>query len=104
MLKPEWLAKTYETALEPELPIIDPHHHLWDMDPESWGRYLPEDLVEDVTSGHDVIGTVFVDCQTMYREGGPETLRPVGETEYVESVAHRFARERGERRAIAAGS
>ena len=97
MLRPEWLAKTVEAALEPELPIIDPHHHLWDMDPASWGRYLAGELVEDVTSGHAVIGTVFVDCQTMYREAGPEALRPVGETEYVESVAHLFARERGER-------
>ena len=43
MLDPEWLAKTIEPALEPELPIIDPHNHLWDMDPESWGRYLADD-------------------------------------------------------------
>ena len=27
-----WIAKeTPETAIEPELPIIDPHHHLWDL-------------------------------------------------------------------------
>ena len=86
MLDPERLAKTIEPALEPELPIIDPHNHLWDMDPESWGRYLA-----DVTAGHRVSGTVFVDCQTMYRASSPEALRPVGETEFVESVAARFA-------------
>ena len=59
MPRPEWLAKTIETPLEPELPIIDPHHHLWDMDPATWGRYLADDLVEDVTAGHRVVGTVF---------------------------------------------
>jgi hypothetical protein len=26
----DWLAKRSEEILEPELPIIDPHHHLWD--------------------------------------------------------------------------
>jgi predicted TIM-barrel fold metal-dependent hydrolase len=97
MLRPEWLAKTPETTLEPELPIIDPHHHLWDMDPETYGRYLTDDLVADLTSGHNVVGTVFVECMTMYRDEGPEALRPVGETEYVEAVAQQFASERDER-------
>lgn len=103
MIRHDWLAKTIEAPLEPELPIIDPHHHLWDMDPASWGRYLPDDLLADTTAGHRIVGTVFVDCQTMYRETGPETLRPIGETEYVESVANRFQRERGERPGICAG-
>lgn len=97
MIRPDWLAKTLEPVLEPELPILDPHHHLWDMDPETWGRYLPDDYLADVTAGHRVVGSVFVDCQTMYRESGPEALRPVGETEYVESVAERLVRERSER-------
>ena len=26
-----WLGKVKEEALEPELPICDPHHHLWDF-------------------------------------------------------------------------
>ncbi|MBY0400626.1 amidohydrolase family protein [Myxococcota bacterium] len=103
MIRPEWLAKTIEAPLEPELPIIDPHHHLWDMDPAFWGRYLADDLLAYTTAGHRIVGTVFVDCQTMYRESGPETLRPVGETEYVESVANRFLRERAERPGICAG-
>lgn len=97
MLRPEWLAKTVEAVLEPEIEIIDPHHHLWDMDPATWGRYLEGDYLADTTTGHRVVGSVFVDCQTMYRESGPEALRPVGETEYVEGVANRFARARRER-------
>ena len=27
----EWLARTVEPTLEPDLPICDPHHHLWDF-------------------------------------------------------------------------
>ena len=27
----DWLALTREPALEPELPICDPHHHFWDF-------------------------------------------------------------------------
>jgi hypothetical protein len=27
-LEPAWLAAWHEEALEPDLPIIDPHHHL----------------------------------------------------------------------------
>ena len=29
---PDWLAKHSEEIIEPELPIIDPHHHLWVRD------------------------------------------------------------------------
>ena len=29
--KVEWLSQIKEEIIEPEIPIIDPHHHLWDM-------------------------------------------------------------------------
>jgi L-fuconolactonase len=29
-IRKDWLAATQEPALEPDRPIIDPHHHLWD--------------------------------------------------------------------------
>ena len=93
-VREDWLAKTTEDALEPGLPIVDPHHHLWDL--ETWGRYLADDLVADVTAAHNVVGTVFVDCRSMYREAGPEALRPVGETEFIETVATKFAADRSE--------
>lgn len=83
-----WLARTNETALEPDLPIIDPHHHLWDR-PDS--RYLLADLRADIESGHNVVATVFVECMSMYRATGPEALRPVGETEFVNGVAAQSA-------------
>ncbi len=79
-----WLAKHTEPVLEPELPICDPHHHLWDQAAQ---RYMVEELLGDVYAGHNVVSTVFVECMSMYRAGGPEALRPVGETEFVNGVA-----------------
>jgi predicted TIM-barrel fold metal-dependent hydrolase len=73
-----------ETALEPDLAIVDPHHHLWDH-PTS--RYLVEELHADTGGGHDVQRTVFVECGSKYRTTGPESLRPVGETEFVRQQA-----------------
>ena len=84
---PDWLSLTEEPALEPELPIIDPHHHLWDR-PNN--RYMLEDLIED-TRAHNVRQTVFVECTSMYRADGPEELRVVGETEFVQGVAAKSA-------------
>lgn len=79
-----WLNQVTEEALEPELPICDPHHHLWDM-PGS--RYLLPELLADTGSGHNVVSTVFVECAAMYRAAGPEAMRPVGETDFVNGVA-----------------
>ncbi len=81
---PEWLGQVREEILEPDLPICDPHHHLWDH-PRS--RYLLEDLLADTGSGHNVMSTVFLECSSMYRADGPAALRPVGETEFVNGVA-----------------
>jgi L-fuconolactonase len=83
----EWLALTREAALEPELPIIDPHHHLWDR---PGNVYLFEQLMEDI-SEHNVRQTVFVECTSMYRSDGPEEFKVVGETEFVQGVAARSA-------------
>jgi L-fuconolactonase len=73
-----------EEVLEPELPICDPHHHLWDF-PHS--RYLLPELLADVQSGHNVQSTVFIECTSFYRASGPEELRFVGETEFVNGAA-----------------
>jgi len=82
-----WLDKTREAALEPELPIIDPHHHLWDYPKVANGRYLLDELLADIGSGHNVVATVFMECGSMYRADGPLTMRPVGETEFVQGMA-----------------
>ena len=80
-----WLARRPpEDILEPDLAIVDPHHHLWD---HKRHRYLLDELRADTGSGHRIVATVFVDCMAFYRADGPPALRPVGETEFANGVA-----------------
>jgi L-fuconolactonase len=102
-LPPPW-SRPPEPVIEPDLPIVDPHHHLWDrtaaqiaaLPPPRHGfdhlirrvpRYLLDELLADIQGGHNVIATVFLECGAMYRQDGPEAMRPVGETEFVGGVA-----------------
>jgi len=100
MDRDQWLAQVKEEILEPALPICDPHHHLWD---HPGRRYLIDELVADTGSGHNVAATVFVECASMYRAHGPEGLRPVGETEFVNGVAAMSASGRYGPTRVAAG-
>ena len=79
-----WLERRTEEILEPDLPIVDPHHHIWDR--PGW-RYMIDDLAADLGSGHNIAATVFVQCRSMHRAHGPEAMMPVGETEFVNGVA-----------------
>ena len=85
----DWHALTSEPALEPELPICDPHHHFWDRRLERipYQRYLLDELAADMHSGHNVRSTVFIECRSMYRADGPVEMRPVGEVEFVQGLA-----------------
>lgn len=83
-VRDDWLARRREEILDPALPIVDPHHHLWER--PGW-RYMLDDLLADLNSGHTVVATVFVQCRSMHRASGPVELRPVGETEFVNGVA-----------------
>jgi len=85
MPREDWLA-THESEdiLDPLLPIIDPHHHLWNR---GGHRYLLEELLADTGSGHNVVATVFVDCVAYYRADGPAEMKPIGETEFANGVA-----------------
>jgi predicted TIM-barrel fold metal-dependent hydrolase len=92
-----------EAILEPDLPIIDPHHHLWDFRPLLSAFPEPRDdfiatialspyygfdaLHADTTSGHNVIATVFMECGAFYRAGAGDALKVLGEVEYVNGVA-----------------
>jgi L-fuconolactonase len=93
-----------ESILEPDLPIVDPHHHLWDRPPglirhmpalehgfmdilRNIPRYLLDELLIDVRSGHNVRATVFIECRAMYRADAAEAFRCVGETEFVNGIA-----------------
>jgi predicted TIM-barrel fold metal-dependent hydrolase len=81
-----WLARRpAEQAIEPGLPIIDAHHHLWST-PQRGHYFLPE-LLADIGGGHNVVSTVFLECQAMFRADGPEEMRPVGEIEFVTGQA-----------------
>ena len=73
-----------ETAIEPEMPIIDAHHHLIDRPGR---RYLFDEYLADVSAGHNIRATVYIESQAMCRADGPEALRPVGETEFVVGIA-----------------
>src|SRR5262245_4298962 len=83
-VRPAWLALHDEPVLEPERRIVDPHHHLWDR-PEN--RYLFLDFLSDLSAGHDIVSTVFMECGAMYRKHGPEPERAVGEMEFAAGSA-----------------
>ena len=92
-----WLAtESPESVIEPGLPIVDAHHHLWDIRlamGEPFRRfeqkvYLCEEFMQEISScGHNVVQTVFAQCEAFYRADGPETLRCVGETEFAQGIA-----------------
>ena len=79
-----WLEGRDEAALEPDLPIIDPHHHVWH---DERGRYLMDELLADMDSGHNIVATVFMQVKAMYRADGSEALRSVGEVEFANGIA-----------------
>ena len=84
----DWLAKVQETALEPDLPICDPHHHLWDSRRGAvQPRYLLDEMLDDLSGGHNIVSTVFIECGAMFKADGPEAFRCVGETEFVNGIA-----------------
>lgn len=85
----EWLDQHSESTIDPDRPIIDPHHHLW-----KWPEhvYLLPELHADTDSGHNVVKTVFVECGARYLQEGPDHLKPVGETAFVAKQS-RLSRE-----------
>lgn len=101
-------ARRPEPILDPDIPIIDPHHHLWDLRGALARRgpkrdhpfddilpqtplYLLDALNADLASGHRVVATVFMECGAFYRADGPDRLKPVGETEFVRGIAAQSA-------------
>src|SRR3981189_778549 len=80
----DWLAQRKEEGPDSGRPIVDPHHHLWDRGGQ---RYMIEELSADIASGHNIVATVYVEARSMYRAGGPEALRPVGEVEFANGAA-----------------
>lgn len=85
----QWLARLSEEVLEPDLPIVDAHHHLWEV---AGYEYFLDDLLADLAIGHRIEATVFVQCGYAYRAHGTEALRPVGETERITAIAEEASR------------
>lgn len=84
----EWLARTPEEALEPDLAICDPHQHFWEFRTDQVEpRYLLDEFLADIGGGHNIVSTVFLECHAMYRAHGAPEMRVVGETEFVAGIA-----------------
>ena len=85
----DWLSLTIEDIVEPNIEICDPHHHLWDKRLERipHHRYLLEELLQDIDSGHNIRSTVFIEAEAMLRSSGPAELRSIGEVEFVQGTA-----------------
>ena len=84
----DWLARRQEEILEPDLAIVDTHHH---MREGAGQRYMFDELLADVNSGHKVVATVFMQSGTktgaMYRADADPDFAPVGETEFANGIA-----------------
>ncbi|MGF6916037.1 amidohydrolase family protein [Paraburkholderia sp. 40] len=87
-IRPQWLAARTEEPLDPALPVVDSHHHLYQR---PGLKYLFDDMLADLRCGHDVRATVYVQARTMYRVDAPPAMRPVGETEFANGVAAKSA-------------
>ena len=79
-----WRSLHREEILEPDLPIVDSHHHLWDRPGD---RYLLDEFMADAKSGHNIRASVFVECGSFYRRTVDPLMGPVGEVEFANGMA-----------------
>ncbi len=91
-----WRDQIGESPIDPDFPIIDPHHHIWPQPPMADAETWDTDglLAYKTGDGHNIVATVFVESGVGYRTSGPPELASVGETEFAEEVA-RDAQRRG---------
>jgi len=80
---PELSGPQAAPTLDPDLAIVDSHHHLFDRPAQ---RYLLDEYLADAASGHRVTDTVYVEMQSFARASGPAWLRPIGEVEFANGV------------------
>jgi len=97
-----------EPILEPDLPIVDSHHHLFFRPPpgifppaeglppgpwrdfvaaETVHRYLLDEFLADANTGHNIRASVYMPSGSMCRASGPEAMKAVGEIEFANGVA-----------------
>lgn len=89
-VRQEWLNQHIEDPILPNFPIIDPHHHLWDV---GFGRYYIEELLEDInSSGHNIEATVYIMSSSntkIYAKDGLKEFKPLTEIEFATSEGKR---------------
>lgn len=97
MIRKDWLQQAVEPAIEPDLPIVDAHHHIWTEPPtELWEPYHTSDLIDDIAaSGHNIVATVYTDSHANFRKSGPDHLRVVGEVEFAGRTGDEHAGKEG---------
>ena len=85
----EWLDLLKEEVLEPDLPICDPHHHLWDRNSHQpiQPRYLLDEILDDIQCGHNIVSTVFIECGAMYNPEHSIEEQVINETTFVNGIA-----------------
>ena len=72
-----------EPILEPDIRIIDSHHHLFDRPPL---RYMLDEYLADARAGHRIVASVYVETMAFARPDGPTLLRPLGEIEFANGI------------------
>jgi hypothetical protein len=93
-----WLARREEVIFDRERPIVDPHHHIWTAPRPA---YSADDLLDDLTAGHNVRATIYMESGEHWHRTGPEHLRSVGETSHALDIAQQYSNSSGPK--VAAG-
>jgi predicted TIM-barrel fold metal-dependent hydrolase len=91
----KWLHLVEEAPLEPDLPIIDAHVHIWPdrFTPlvEHFGKGMSEDFLRGIErSGHDIRAGVHVTIQANHRDDLPPEMIPVAETAFLEEEGRKL--------------
>jgi predicted TIM-barrel fold metal-dependent hydrolase len=72
-----------EEILEPDLHIVDAHHHIWDR---PVAKYMLREWLADISAGHKIVASVYCEASAFYRNTGPEWKRPLGEVEFANGL------------------
>jgi L-fuconolactonase len=92
MTEPDEAANGREQILDPSLEIIDAHHHFYERGEHEeiyYDQFLIPELERAVATGHNVVGSVFVECSWRWDQSRGALRAPTSEVE----EAARAARE-----------
>lgn len=84
----EWVNSHQEPTIDPVMPIIDCHHHVWALG----SPYLVPQLLVDLYSGHNIRATVYVEAaRFMFHAEGDPRFACLGEVEAINQIGESFA-------------